>query len=196
MRLSIRSFCIPSLLAAVLFIGTSTANASYNYAHNDGEYSINLPEAPTAVTIWADEKAVPYLENPPTYGAVGEIATFKRTDPESGDLFEITITFLRADRDSLLSLTQEKVENILKDEYKDVPMENKKISYSAGADTLKWATLTGFAVDKNNNLFYNAGHFLAGQQSLYVIKIRYTAENKTFQEYYKQVTNSIRFSGK
>lgn len=197
MRFAVRLFCCFAVLAALLAHDTRKALAAgYSYAHSAGEYSITLPEAPIATTIWADEQKVPYLENPPAYGAVGEVATFKRVDPESGDMFEIVITFLHADRDSLLSMTQERVEQILKDEYKDFPMEDKKISYSAGADTLKWATLTGFTVDEHNSLFYNAAHLLTGLESFYVIKIRYSAENKMFQTYFKEVTDSIKFTGR
>lgn len=196
MRFVIHASCFFAVLVIMLGHGMRDALAGYSYAHSAGEYSVTLPEAPTATTIWADEQKVPYLENPPAYGAVGEVASFKRVDPESGDLFEVVITFLHADRDSLLSMTQEKVEQILNDEYKDFSMEGKKISYSAGADTLKWGTLTGFTVDEHNSLFYNAAHILTGLESFYVIKIRYTAENKMFQTYYKDVTDSIKFTGR
>lgn len=183
------------LLLAFLTLLPLPAEASYRYAHGASEYTVDLPEAPTASTIWAEDGNIPYIETPPKYGAVGEVARFKRTDPKSGDFLEVRITFLKADRDFLLSLTEEKMKAVMEDEYKDMRLDNKKFSFTTGTDTLKWATLEGFSVDRNNSLLYNATHYLTGQDSIYVLKTTYNIERKEFTDIYKVIANSIKFRG-
>jgi hypothetical protein len=165
----------------------------YKYAHNDAEYSVMLPEAPRVATIWADEGNVPYLENPPQEGAIGEIATFRRVDVKTEDSFDVKITFLKASRDFLAALTEEKMKAALENDFKDTNLDNKNLYFSAGANSLKWATISGFSVDKNNRPFYNAEHYLTGKQSILVVKIQYNVENKTFADYYKNLTDNITY---
>lgn len=190
-----KTFCA-MLFLSVLTLAPQAADA-YVYVHNDAEYSIELPDAPKGTTIWADqEEPIPFLENPPKYGMVGEIAKFKRTNVETGDIFAVEITFLKADRDLLLSMTQKKMLDILKELYTDVKLDTPEEHFSAGADTLKWATMTGFTVDKANSLHYNAAHFLTGLDTLMVVKVDYNVENEEFQKYYETLSKSIKFVGK
>lgn len=198
---------IVSALAFLLLLASQTspvlaarekAPEGYTYAHPDAEYSINLPEAPTAITIWADdeENPVPYLDKPPKYGAVGEKASFKRIDIDTGDTFETTITFLRADNTFLLSLSPEKMKKTLSEEFSGIQMDNTQFNFSPGTGTLKWATITGFSIDQTSGLFYNVAHYISGQESIMVIKIRYNVENKGFQKYFDDVSGSIKYTGK
>lgn len=169
---------------------------SYTYIHNESEYSVDLPDAPNGVTIYADQKdPIPFLENPPKYGSLGEIATVRRVDLDTGDAFDVNITFLKAERDFLLSMTKDKMMKALDEVYADVRLDNKQENFSSGSDTLKWATVTGFTVDQSNNLLFNATHYLTGLQTILVIKVSYNVENKTFQSYYDQMQKSIKYAG-
>jgi hypothetical protein len=182
------------LLTAILF-SPLPAEAAYRYAHSASEYTVDLPEAPTATTIWAEDGNIPYLDVAPKYGAAGETALFKRTDVRSGDFIEIKITFLKADRDFLLNLTEEKMKAALESDYKDIRLDNKKFSFTTGTDTLKWATLEGFAVDRNNSLLYHTTHYLTGQDSVFVLKATYNIEKKEYTDVYKSIVDSIKFRG-
>ncbi|MCC7036220.1 MAG: hypothetical protein IT560_02820, partial [Alphaproteobacteria bacterium] len=155
-----------------LMAGRSEAfidKGTYTYIHNEAEYSIDLPDAPVGVTIWADQKdPIPFLENPPKFGAIGEIARVRRVDIDTGDTYETEITFLKAERDFLLSMTEERMKEELEKIYKDISLDNKQETFSAGSDTLKWATLTGFTVDESNNLMFNSSHYIMGLQSIMI----------------------------
>lgn len=182
--------------AALTFATAMPAAADYTYIHNEGEYSVVLPDAPVGKTIWADQKEpIPYLDEPGKFGSLGEVARITRMDPDTGDLFDVEITFLKADRPFLLGLTEEKVKEYLKDTLKDTKLEAVKTNYSAGSGTLKWGNMTGFSVDKKNTLVYNAAHFLTGFETLTVIRIKYTAENKVYAQMYKDLQASIKFVG-
>ncbi len=182
------TFCLAGIAQA------ATAPAGYTYAHNEAEYSILLPEAPTVKTVWAEPgKHIPYLEKPSKDSALGEVATFKRVDIETEDTFEAKITFLRADHDFLQNLNEEKIKKILEDEYKNSPLSDGTFNYSASAGPLKWATLTGFSVDRNGHPAFNALHYLTGQQSILVVQVAYSVEDKAFQDYYKNMVDSITY---
>jgi hypothetical protein len=173
--------------------GAGHAEANYTYAHNDAEYSVTLPEAPTVETIWADATHIPYLEKPPTVGALGEVATFKRVDIQTGEQFEVTITFLRASHDFLDGLTEEKIKAAIEKDIKSEHLTGQKFAFSTGKGALKWATMTGFMPDKGKHPTYREEHYLTGLQSILVIKIKYNVENETFQGYYKTLTDSITY---
>ncbi len=186
--------CLYGLMAgrSYAFIDKGT----YTYIHNEAEYSIDLPDAPVGITIWADQKdPIPFLENPPKFGAIGEIARVRRVDIDTGDTYEVEITFLKAERDFLLSMTEERMKEELEKVYKDISLDNKQETFSAGSDTLKWATLTGFTVDENNNLMFNSAHYIMGLQSIMIVKSRYNVENKKFQGYYDAMAKSIKYEG-
>lgn len=192
-----KQFIGAALCLSLLVFAPLRAAQAYVYIHNDAEYSIDLPEPPKASTIWADqEEPIPYLENPPKYGFVGEHAWLKRADNDTGDVFAVDITFLKADRDFLLSLNKEKMLQAMNDFYKDVSLDNKEEHFSAGTDTLKWATVTGFSVDKANSLHYNAAHYLTGLDSIMIVKVDYNVENQNFQKYYDTLAKSIKYAGK
>lgn len=169
------------------------AQAEYTYLHTDGEYSMSLPEAPTAKTIWADKETIPYLEKPPRYGNIGENAVFEETDLKTGDTFKAQITFLKTTPEELQNLTREKIEGFVEKELSGVKLENRKSGFSPGSGTLKWAYLSGFSVDKSNRALFNAVHFLTGMQTITVLRVTYDIENVKFNEYYKKLSSSIAF---
>ncbi len=185
--------------AYALFVQHSQAyidKGAYTYIHNEAEYSMDLPDAPSGRTIWADRREpIPFLDDPPKFGSIGEVATVVRTDLDTGDVFKLEITFLKAERDFLLSMTKAKMQKALTEMYKDTRLDNEQENYSSGSDTLKWATLTGFTVDESNNLLFNAVHYLTGLQTLTVIKVSYNVENKNFQRWYDEMAKSIKYTG-
>lgn len=185
--------------AYALFVQHSHAyidKGTYTYIHNEAEYSMDLPDAPTGTTIWADRREpIPYLEDPPKFGSLGEVARIRRADLDTGDAYNLEITFLKSERDFLLSMTKAKMLKALEELYKDARLENKQENFSSGSDTLKWATITGFAVDENNNLLFNAAHYLTGLQTITVIRVSYNVENKTFQRWYDEMQKSIKYTG-
>jgi len=167
----------------------------YVYANNEAEYSVALPEAPTVETIWAGEGEIPYIENPPQNGSVGEVAHFKRVNMETEDFFEVTITYLKANRNFLLSLNEEKIKETLQNELKKDLLNDAKFTYSANpeAGSLKWAALTGFTIAKNNQPLFHAMHYLTGQQSILVVKVVYNIDDPNFQGYYKNLIENITY---
>lgn len=165
----------------------------YKYAHSEAEYIIALPEAPRVETIWANTENIPYLPDRPKDGAIGEVALFERVDPDTDDFFEAKIIFLKAKRGFLAELDEKKIKETLKNEYKAVPLTHENSTFSEGKGSLKWGTLTGFSVDRNNRPIFNATHYLTGQQSIMIVKIAHTLQNKTFQKYYKALIDSITY---
>ena len=164
----------------------------YNYAHNEAEYAVKLPQAPMVRTIWGEEGYVPYLRNPPRYGALGEVAVFKQVDINTEEVFEVEIHFLKTDKKFLSWLNEIRMQKVLKGAYRTVQLTDGKLSFSEGTVGLKWAILTGFSVEQNRPIF-NAMHYLTGQQSILVIKIRYNVQNLTFQKYYETLIKSITY---
>ncbi len=187
--------------SAFAFASPATAfqpRSTYTYIHNEAEYSVELPDAPMGETIWADGKAkIPYIDNPPKYGSVGEYAELLRVDPDTGDKFDVKITFVKAERDFLLSMTREKMMQTLNDIFKETHLDQqtREEHFNAGADTLKWATVTGFSADESNNLHFNAAHYLVGINSIMVLQVTYNVENKVFQGFYDTLAKSIKYAG-
>jgi hypothetical protein len=166
----------------------------YKYAHNEAEYSVELLEPPSVETIWGDQKEkIPFLDNTPKFGAIGELARIRRVDPETEDIFDVKITFLKADRDYLLSMTADKIKVMLENELKKMSVSDMKFNVSSGTDTLKWGTMTGFSIDPNNRSLFSAVHFLTGQKTILVIHVKYSVESKLYQEYYKKLAKSIAY---
>ena len=166
----------------------------YQYANNESEYSIALPEAPSVKTLWADKDKIPYLDHPPVKGAVGETAIFKRVDLETNEIFDTEIIFIKAEKEFLNSLTKEKATKLLEADLKGIPLDNKSIDHVIGGKKeLRRTSLTGFSVDRSNKPFYYAEHLLTGEQSILVIKVQYSIENKKFGEYYKNIIENINY---
>ena len=168
------------------------ATAYYSYAHNEAEYSVTLPEAPTVETIWGGYKGIPYLRNPPKHGFLGETATFKRVDINTEDIFEVSIYFLKADKAFLSWLNEIRMKKVLKSAYSKIQMTEGNLAFSKGTKGLKWASLTGFSLERNRPMF-NAMHYLTGLHSILVIRIYYSVENALFQEYYETLVRSITY---
>ncbi len=190
------------LFAAIIFLTSNSYTKAedeqelevYHYANNVAEYSIGLPEAPNVVTIWSNEKDIPYLENITSRGTIGERAHFKRTDTKTGENFKTTIILLRAEKAFIDSLTEEKTIKLLEKDYEGISLASKKLSYSVGGNpNLRRTTFEGFAVDKENNPLYYVTHFLTGKQSITVIKVEYSLENETFTKYYQMIVNNINY---
>jgi hypothetical protein len=190
------------IAAAFVFLAMAAlparfAAAEYPYMHSEGEYSITLPDAPRAATIWADQTdpAIPFLDKPPPYGSVGETTTLRRIDNERGDLFDIQTIFLKAGKDFVQKQTQESLTKLLENYMASTPLDKKQTSYSGGTSTLKWATLTGYQIDEKNNLFFVGSHLLTGTDTLFFVRIKYSAENKDFGAHYKKIIASIKYVG-
>lgn len=188
-----------TVFAAVLTLALSSAapaQASYDYLHNEGEYSITLPDAPSGETIWHDQRGhIPFIDQRPKFGALGEQATYRRTDATTGDSFNVDITFIKSGRDYLLNQTEDSIRKLLEQEYSNQTLEQKKISLSSGTGTLKWGVLTGFSVDRNNNLLFHSCHILTGYETVTMIKIAFNADNEKFGEQYQTLKESIKFVG-
>lgn len=182
--------------AMAVLLATTPARAEYTYIHNEGEYSVTLPDAPSGETVWSDQrKPIPFIGSTPKFGSVGEVARLRRTDPNMGDSFNVDITFIKSGGDYLMGLTEDSVRKMLETEYDNQALERKKISYSQGSRTLKWGTLTGFSVDRNNNLLFHACHILTGLETIMMIKVSFNAENEKFSDSYQKIKDSIKFVG-
>lgn len=172
------------------------ALADYRYAPGEGEYAMTLPDAPTAETIWADTKNVPYLKNPPISGPAGEYAMLKRIDPSTNEAFEVRVTFVKADEEFLSSLTQETIKKTLISLFPGVNIDTPKFSFSQGNGPLKWGTYSGFSADQKGDVLYNVAHYLVGAESLMTVKVSYSAQNPAFAAYYKTFSTSIAYLGR
>lgn len=166
------------------------------YVATYGEYSLLLPEAPQVQTLWAGGSAkVPYLDQQPEPGVAGETATYKRVDPDTGDSFEVRVTTIRAPESFLSTLTEQGMTDMLDKEFTGLSLDRRQASYSGGSKTLKWATVSGYHVDKENHLFFDIAHYLAGLNSVTVVRISYNLENPGFQKYYDTIGKSIAYVG-
>jgi hypothetical protein len=167
----------------------------YSYAHDEAEYSVSLPDAPTVSTIWQetpDTKA--FLRRPPTdHAALGETATYKLVDIDTEEVFDVQIYFLRAAPEFLAELSDRKLKSMLTKKFSEVTLSDEKFSISNGAGLLKWAQLSGFVLDAHHHPAFYALHYLTGTQSILVIQVKYSIENKKFEEYYTHMINSIAY---
>jgi hypothetical protein len=171
------------------------AKADYTYANAEGEYVVTLPDAPLGETIWAQDRHVPLIDSPPKYGSVGEYAILTRVDPDTDDIFDVKITFVKADHEFLEKLTEQRIKDELSQIFPDSHLQNVKFSYSAGSGALKWGTYSGFSVNQKNEVIFNIAHYLVGQQSVMTVKVSYSVENKLFSQYYNTLTKSIAYTG-
>jgi hypothetical protein len=167
----------------------------YNYAHDDAEYSVSLPGAPTVSTLWLESaETKPYLKAAPNdHAALGEIAIYKLVDIDTEESFDVKVIFLRASQPFLESLDKDKIQHMLKKKYSEVALSNETFNLSEGAGQLKWATLSGFTLDSHHHPAFYAIHYLTGLQSILVIEAKYSIENKSFQGYYNYMVNHIAY---
>ena len=121
----------------------------YNYAHDEAEYAVKLPQAPMVETIWGEYGNVPFLINPPKYGALGEVANFKQVDVNTEEFFEVEIHLLKADKKFLSWLNELRMKKVLKGVYSMIQLNNGNLAFSEGTGGLKWASLTGFSVERS-----------------------------------------------
>lgn len=180
------------LFLAALFAFIPLARAEYNYAHINGEYVFSLPEAPRVETIWSWDKKIPYIPSAPTDSdaVLGERAIFQRRDLEGRYFIRLMATTVKADKDFLESLTRERIQMILADEFIGKDLRNKRFSYSQGNETLKWGTARATSTEGGRRIF-NTAHFLSGLNSLTVIKIEYTPDEGIYDDYFKMIDSSI-----
>lgn len=189
-------------LGAVLMSASVVAHAQnakplkyYNYAHSDAEYVVSLPDAPLVETIWAgvEDKPVPHLTDPPSYGAVGETAKLTMREPLLDTIFDVKITLLRASQDFLLELERTKMYETLETEMDNIPIDDTSVNFSAGSSTLKWLKLSGLGEDAKGNPIIREAHYLVGQRTIMIMTVTYSVESKTYQDHYKKLAESIRF---
>ncbi len=165
--------------------------AVYHYASNLGEYSVGLPEAPSVRTIWGNDKNIPYIGTTKSKLAMGEKAYFERSDHVTEEFFSILITTLKT---KPAQFTEEKTRALLKRDYRGIILSGKNITHAVGANPkLRRTSLTGFAADKENNPLYYATHFLTGENTITILKIRYSLDNKLFSKYYKTALENISY---
>ena len=167
----------------------------YNYADDEAEYSVSLPDAPTVSTIWEESpETKAFLKAYPSdHAALGEQAIYKLVDMDTEEMFDVKIIFLRASPAFLESLDEQKIKRMLQKKFKEVSLSNETFNISNGTSTLKWAQLTGFVLDNHHHPAFCAIHYLTGQQSILVVQVRYSLENKHFQEYYNHMVNNIKY---
>lgn len=174
----------------------SDAANMVRYVATYGEYSILLPEAPQVQTLWSGGTGkIPYLDQQPEAGVAGETATYKRVDPDTGDSLDVRITTIRAPESFLATLTEQGMTDMLDKEFAGLSLDRRQASYSGGSKTLKWATVSGYHVDQQNHLFFDIAHYLAGLNSVTVVRISYNLENPGFQKYYDTIGKSIAYVG-
>lgn len=166
------------------------------YAAPDGEYSILLHEAPTVETLRSDGQKIKYLDSMPAMGTLGESAVYQRVDADTGEIFSVRITTVKADKAFLESLTNEKITAVLESEFEGITLDKKTVNFSKGSQTLNWGILTGYHVDQNNQLLFNAAHYLVGLNSITVIKITFSLENHAFKADYEKISPSIAYVGR
>lgn len=193
-----RSLLTAAAFTLCLIAPTAQAQQSdfVRYAAPDGEYSILLPEAPTVETLRSDGQSIKYLDKTPATGTLGEIALYQRVDSDTGELISVRITTVKADKAFLESLTNEKITAVLEGEFQGVSLDKKKVNFSKGSQTLNWGTLTGYNIDKDNRLFFNVAHYLAGLNSITVIKLSFNFENRKFKADYEKISPSIAYVGR
>lgn len=179
-------------------VSAEAATNYYTYSDADLEFDMVLPDAPTGYTLWGDNPSipVPFIPNPAKSGDVGEVAILKLIDPATADLFDVRITSVDASPEFLKTLTREGMEAEAKNALNGIKIDQEKANYTASGEMLKWATYTGYNIDKENNLFFHAVHFMSGEKTVMMIKIAYSPENKVFAEHYNKLNQSIRYTGK
>lgn len=182
---------------AVLVVATTPAEAAFvRYAAAEGEYSLLLPEAPQAETIRSNGKdLVPLLPFPQPVGVAGERATFKRTDSETGDSIEVTVTTMKARAEFLDTLNETNITLELEKMYSAPPLDRVKTSFSAGSQTLKWGTISGYRTSQDNRLYYEIAHYLVGLESITLVQINFSVENRRYKRYYADIGKSIAYTG-
>jgi hypothetical protein len=168
------------------------------YAATEGEYSILLPEAPTVATIWPGSGLPSTLgvDAPADSPSLGETATYRRVDGDTGENIAVTVTTLKATPASLESLTQEKITAILESQVADLSLEKKDVSFSGGSKTLKWGILTGYEIDAQQRITFHAVHYLSGLQSMNLVRIAFSLENRRFKADYETIGRSIKYTGR
>lgn len=194
-----RSLLIAASLALSLLATPAHAQEADNfvrYAAPDGEYSILLPEAPTVETLRSGGQKTKYLDVTPQTGTLGEIALYERVDADTGDKLSVKVITIKADKAFLEGLTNEKITAVMEGEFDGVALDKKKINFSKGSQTLNWGTLTGYNIDQNNQLFFNAVHYLAGLNSITIVKISFSLENRKFKADYEKIAPSISYVGR
>jgi hypothetical protein len=187
---------LAAIALLALLLVPHKAEAGYKYLNAEGEYLIELPDAPTGETIWAQRGDVPFLKNPPKYGSVGEYAYFRRVSPDTGDQFDVEIYFIKADHAFLQSLTEDDIKSALKARMASLHMRNEKLNVSVGTRTLKWGTYSGFSVSENNEVLYNIAHYMTGLDSITFVRCSYSVINKQYNQYYKTLASSITYLGR
>lgn len=168
------------------------------YAAAQAEYSLLMPEAPSVTTIWANS-TLPgtYAVTPPAdLSAIGENALYRRVDSDTGDEMTIKVMTLQATEASLTALTQENVTSLLEKHVSGLSLEKQQTSFSGGSKTLKWGTLTGYEMGKDQRLIFHSVHYLSGLQSVTLAHISFSLENRRFKNDYETIGRSIKYTGR
>ena len=180
---------------------TTVANAQdefVRYAAAEGEYSLLMPEAPSVSSIWANSPLPGALQiKPPVdIATIGESALYKRVDSDTGDAMTIKVDALQATADSLQNLSQDQLTQALENQVSSLSLENQKVSFSGGSKTLKWATLTGYEIGQDQRVQFHAVHYLSGLESVTLVHITFSLENRRFKSDYETLGSSIKYTGR
>ncbi len=171
----------------------------YNYANDESEYSIKMPQAPTVSTIWATSPETKlYLDGnlPKSSSFLGEVGLYTLTDMDTEESYRVKTIFLKAPGSFLASLNSATIEAILRKSYAHKVFISPTYHYSASknAGALKWGTLSGFTVDENHQPLFTATHYLTGAHSIFVVRVSFSVTNPLYNRYYNDMVGSITYS--
>ncbi|MGE3624483.1 MAG: hypothetical protein AB7H77_11535 [Bdellovibrionales bacterium] len=185
------------VLAATMTLFSATAQASYTYAYQRGEYSITLPGPPHGETIWGSGSYTPLLGDSKISGRVGEIARFKRSTVNTGDSLDVEIITVSAETGYLQSLDEDKLVSILEKDGKASRFSQKEVFFSQSEkDPFRKAVkMTGYNETKEGVPIYNHLQLMTGESSITLVKINYSAENLDFKKDVYAIVASIKFVG-
>ncbi len=173
-------------------------NTYYDYANDESEYSIKMPQAPTVKTIWATSPETKlYLDDnlPKKTSFIGEVGLYALTDMDTEASFTAKTIFLKAPDSFLATLDSAKIQAILLKSYAHKVFISPKYHYSVNkSGILKWATLSGFTVDENHQPLFTATHYLTGLHSIFVVRITFSVTNPLYNRYYNDMVGSITYS--
>lgn len=186
-------FAINTLaIAAILAVSAPAQAAEYRYASEDCDYSIKFPEPPRVATKWADDPLISFLPPPPAeLGHWGEVAYYHNVDLATADFIKVKAMCLRADKEYLESLTKDSMHQTLVDAFRDELVQDIELNYSEGSASLRWATLSGYTVGKDEKITYHYGHFLSGLNTILFIRTEYTPDNPDISKEFALIDQSI-----
>lgn len=166
------------------------------YAFTDCEFAMALPEAPQVFTIRSEETPIPYLSNQPKMGVIGEVAVYKRVNPDTKEFVSAEFSCVNATREDLAALDPTMITEILTGSFGTQKIEREQFKYKPGSGTHSWGIYSGFSLDKDNKqVIHNIAHFVTGNLSIGYIKLSYSTGNSSFKRQFETMDRSIKMVG-